>query len=195
MSLSDPFVRRPVLTSLLTVTASAQDVRYSVIVPGNGQLVTEIAVFNAADALNDAAFSRYIGDRNVRTEDDARAYIRTGAMASYAQHGHGLYLVESKELHGPIGTCGILRRKALPDPDLGFAFAADHRGKGFGKEAASAMLAHARELGMPRLAAIVSPENEPSRRLLEGLGFGFQRMVRMAEDEPEILYLVRELSA
>ena len=109
--------------------------------------------------LNDAAFIRYIGDRNVRTEDDARAYIRTGAMASYAQHGHGLYLVESKELHGPIGTCGILRRKALPDPDLGFAFAADHRGKGFGKEAASAMLAHARDLGMPRIAAIVSPEN------------------------------------
>ncbi len=144
--------------------------------------------------LNDAAFLRYIGDRNVRTEDEARAYIRTGAMASYAQHGHGLYLVTSKETGEPIGTCGILRRETLPDPDLGFAFAPEHRAKGYGREAAAAVLEYARNsLGMTRMAAIVSPDNEPSLRALTRLGFAFERMVRMKEDEPEILYLACEL--
>ena len=144
--------------------------------------------------LNDEAFIRFIGDRQVRTEEEARAYIRTGAMASYAEHGHGLYLVESRQLRVAIGTCGILRREALPDPDLGFAFAAEHRAKGYGREAASAVLQYAKNvLGIARIAAIVSPANEPSLRLLYSLGFLFERMVRMTEDEPEILYLTREL--
>lgn len=144
--------------------------------------------------LNDEAFLRFIGDRNVRTDEEARAYIRTGAMASYEQHGHGLYLVVSKESGEPVGTCGILRREPLPDPDLGFAFAAEHRSKGYGREAASAVLEYARtSLGMTRMAAIVSPGNEPSLRVLASLGFAFERMVRMAETEPEILYLACEL--
>lgn len=141
--------------------------------------------------LNDAAFLRFIGDRNVRTDDDARDYIRTGPMASYEQHGHGLYLVVAKEDRKPVGICGILRREALPDPDLGFAFTAEHRGNGYGTEAAAAVLAYARDaLGMTRMAAIVSPDNEPSLRALARLGFAFERKVRMKEDEPEILYLV-----
>lgn len=144
--------------------------------------------------LNDEAFIRFIGDRKVRTEAEARTYIRTGAMASYEQHGHGLYLVASKEHGAPIGTCGILKRDALPDPDLGFAFLAGHRALGYGREAASATLEHARRvLGISRMAAIVSPENVPSLRLLRGLGFTFERMVRMAEEEPEIFYLARDL--
>jgi RimJ/RimL family protein N-acetyltransferase len=43
---------------------------------------------------------------------------------------------------------------------------------------------------MTRMAAIVSPDNEPSLRALARLGFAYERMVRMKEDEPEILYLV-----
>jgi RimJ/RimL family protein N-acetyltransferase len=145
--------------------------------------------------LNDEAFLRFIGDRNVRTEDEARAYIRNGALASYEANAYGLYLVESKEHGAPVGLCGVLRRDILPDPDLGFAFRAEHRSRGYGKEAAAATLEYARHtLGFPRIAAIVSPENAASLRLLHGLGFAFERMVRMTEGEPEILYLVRELN-
>lgn len=144
--------------------------------------------------LNDEAFIRFIGDRKVRTIDEARAYIRNGAIASYETHGFGLYLVQSKELGAPIGLCGVLKRDSLPDPDLGFAFTAEHRSRGYGREAAVATLAYARhELGIGRIGAIVSPDNAASRRLLQGLGFTYERMVRMADDEPEILYLTREL--
>ena len=144
--------------------------------------------------LNDEAFLRFIGDRNVRTEDEARAYIRNGAMASYEANGYGLYLVESRKHGAPIGLCGVLKREVLPDPDLGFAFSAEHRSRGYGREAAAATLEYARRtLGFQRIAAIVSPGNEASLRLLHALGFAFERMVRMTEEEPEIFYLAREL--
>src|SRR5262249_38684677 len=72
--------------------------------------------------LNEPSFIRNIGDRGVRTLDAARAYIENGPVASYARHGFGLYLVELLASGAPIGICGILKRDALPDPDLGFAF-------------------------------------------------------------------------
>lgn len=47
--------------------------------------------------LNDADFLRHIGDRGVRSVEDAEAYIRDGAVASYEAHGFGLYVVESND--------------------------------------------------------------------------------------------------
>ncbi len=44
--------------------------------------------------LNEPSFIRYIGDRGVRNETDARTYILEGPMDSYARHGFGLYMVE-----------------------------------------------------------------------------------------------------
>lgn len=144
--------------------------------------------------LNDAAFLRFIGDRGVRSLEDAHAWIEAGPRASYERNGFGLYVVETRNPVTTVGMCGILKRDQLPDPDLGFAFAAEHRAKGYGGEAASAVLEYARDsLGLTRIAAIVSPDNAPSLRALTKLGFVFERMVRMAENEPEILYLACEL--
>lgn len=125
--------------------------------------------------LNDPDFLRFIGDRAVRTLDDARAYLRSGPIASYRQHGFGLFLVEDAEAQ-PIGFCGLLRRTELPDVDLGFAFLPEHRGNGYALEAAAATLAFGfEELHLPRIAAIVAPDNARSVRLLGKLGM---RLVR-----------------
>lgn len=125
--------------------------------------------------MNDPDWLRYIGDRGVRTVDDAAKYIRDGAVAMYARHGVGLYLVETKA-GTPVGLCGLIRRDFLEDLDIGFAFSAAHRRKGYAREASIAMLAHARDaLAVDRVAAIVSPDNAASIQLLEGLGFAFDR--------------------
>jgi len=143
--------------------------------------------------LNDAAFLRFIGDRGVRTPDDALGWITNGPAASYARHGHGLYLVSLRNGGTPIGICGILRRDNLADPDLGFAFLPEFRSQGYGREAATAALRQAREaLGIGRIAAIVSPDNAASIGLLRKLGFVPEGMVRMSEDEPEIELHVNE---
>ena len=126
--------------------------------------------------LNEPSFLRYIGDKKVRTLDDARQYILNGPVATYERHGFGLYQVELKDSHTPIGMCGLLKREELPQPDIGFAFLPDFWNKGFAFEAAAAVLNDARKrMKLDRVLAIVNPDNEPSIRLLEKLGFRFER--------------------
>jgi len=139
------------------------------------------------ELLNEPSFLRYIGDKGVRTEADARRYVETGPLASYERFGFGLLRVELKESGEPIGMCGLLKRDALPDVDVGFAFLPRFWSKGYAFESASAVLAHARDaLGLRRVLAITSPDNEASIRLLGKLGFRFERMARVPEDGPEV---------
>lgn len=141
------------------------------------------------DLVNDPDWLRYIGDRNVRTLADARAYLRDGPIAMYARFGFGLYLVELREGRVPIGVCGLLRRDVLEDVDLGFALLPSFRARGYAFEAAAATLAYAREtLALSRVVAIVSPENRPSIRLLEKLGLWFERMIRLPDGSDVCLF-------
>jgi RimJ/RimL family protein N-acetyltransferase len=144
------------------------------------------------ELLNDAAFIRHIGDKGVRSEADAVAYVEAGPRASYARHGFGLLAVERRDTGEAIGICGLLKRDALPEPDLGFAYLERARGQGFAEEAARAVLRHAGEtLGLSRILAITSPDNEASIGLLRKLGFRFAGMARMAEGDAEVRLYAR----
>jgi ribosomal-protein-alanine N-acetyltransferase len=123
--------------------------------------------------LNDADFLRHIGDKGVRTREDALDYLRIGPWASYAAHGHGLWRVGLRDAADtPIGMCGLLRRDWLDAPDIGYAFLPAARGQGLAQEAADAVMRLARErYGLARVLAIVNPENGASIRLLERAGF------------------------
>lgn len=145
--------------------------------------------------LNEPSFLQYIGDRNVRNVDDARRYIASGPVESYARNGFGLYLVERKEDGSPLGMCGLLRRDTLPEVDIGFAFLPAHWGRGYAFEAASAAIEHARSVvGLRRLVAIVSPDNEASMKLLARLGFTSAGWVQLTPDEPAIRLFSMELA-
>ncbi|WP_309670757.1 GNAT family N-acetyltransferase [Gemmatimonas sp.] len=123
------------------------------------------------ELLTDPDWMRYIGDRGVRTIDDARTYLANGPMASYATNGFGLYRVSLREGGIPIGMCGLLKRDALPDVDIGFAFLPAYRAQGYALEAAAAIVADARDrLGLTRILAIVTPGNVGSIRVLQKLG-------------------------
>ncbi len=74
--------------------------------------------------LNEPSFLENIGDRGVRSLDDARAYLAKGPLASYEQHGFGLFHVSLKAGGDAIGMCGLLKRDWLDAPDVGFAFSA-----------------------------------------------------------------------
>ena len=146
------------------------------------------------ELLNDAAFLRYIGDRNVRSLEDARKYIADGPVASHAAHGFGLDLVIRKADGAPIGICGLLKRETLPEPDIGFAYLAPYCGAGFGHEAAERCLQHARDvLGVPRVLAITSPDNTASIHLLEKLGFGFERLTALSPGADDVRLFSKSL--
>lgn len=138
----------------------------------------ELRALDASDAafilrlLNEPSFLRHIGDKKVRTLDDARRYIDTGPAASYARHGFGLLRVGLRESGLAAGICGLLQRDTLPGPDLGFAFLPAYWSCGYARESAQAVLRDARErLGLDRILAITSPDNDGSARLLLRLGF------------------------
>jgi [ribosomal protein S5]-alanine N-acetyltransferase len=134
--------------------------------------------------LNEPSFLRYIGDRGVRDLDDARRYIADGPVAGYARYGHGLMRVDRKADGATVGMCGVLKRDALPDPDIGFSFLPEYWSQGYALEAAQAALAHARAtLALGRIVAITTVDNAPSMRLLEKLGFRFERMIGMGDEE------------
>lgn len=129
--------------------------------------------------LNEPSFIRNIGDRGVRSLEDARRYLAEGPIASYARHGHGLYGVELKASGVPAGMCGLIKRDYLEDPDVGFAFLPEFWGRGYAFESGAAVVTHGFEsLGLRRILGIVSPGNAASIGVLAKLGLRYERMVR-----------------
>ena len=150
----------------------------------------ELLPFTEGDAdfvfrlLNEPSFLRYIGDRGVHDLESARRYIEDGPVASYARHGHGLMRVVRKADGEALGMCGVLKRDTLPDVDIGFSFFPAFWSQGYALESAGAVMRQARDvLGVGRILAITSQDNEPSMRLLGKLGFRFDKMVTMGTEE------------
>jgi RimJ/RimL family protein N-acetyltransferase len=142
------------------------------------------------ELVNDPAFIEHIGDRGLRTLEDARRALVEGPITMQREYGHSLYLVERKIDGAAIGMCGLIKRDTLEDVDIGYAFLPAFRGCGYAFEAAQAVLAHAATLGIVRLAAITSPANVASNQLLRKLGLRFQRVVHLMPDGQESnLYL------
>lgn len=158
-------------------------------------LSTEDAWF-ILELVNDRSFIENIGDRNVRSSVEARAYIRAGAMKTYAQRGVGTHAVTLKDGGAPIGVCGLLKRDVFEDHDLGFAFLPRYWAKGYALESAAAVLEHSREtLGLTRIVAFTSLDNAPSMRLLEKLGFLFEKVVPFGDEQVRLFSVDLRASA
>ncbi len=144
------------------------------------------------ELLNDPSFLRNVGDRKVRSIDEAIQYIAKGPQASYEKNGFGMWLVELKGSGEPIGICGLVKRDALEDIDIGYAFLPRFWSKGYALESTTAVQRYAFDvIGVPRLLAVVNEDNERSIRVLGRLGMNYERMVQLAPDEQEIrLYAI-----
>jgi RimJ/RimL family protein N-acetyltransferase len=153
-------------------------------------VLRQLSVDDAAfilELLNDPSWLRFIGDKGVRTLAQARDYIARGPVAMYERLGFGLCLTERRTDGIPIGLCGLVKRDSLDDVDIGFAFLPTYRAQGYATEAASAVLPYGRDiLGLKRIVAIASPDNDASARLLAKLGFKFQRMQKLRGDDDEV---------
>jgi RimJ/RimL family protein N-acetyltransferase len=148
------------------------------LVPGDAPFILQL--------LNEPSFLRFIGDKGVRTLDDGRAYIAK-QIASYEGFGFGLYLTERKQDGAAIGICGLVKRDALDDVDVGFAFVPAFWSQGYAVEAASATIAHAAAvLKLPRVVAITNSDNIGSIHVLNKVGLRFRGMTRLSPDGPDL---------
>ena len=137
--------------------------------------------------LNEPGFLEFIGDKGVRTLENAREYLSKGPLESYRRYGFGLYLVSLRADRTPVGICGLVKRDTLVDPDVGFAFLEEHWSKGYASEAAAAVLAYGRNtLGIERIVAITAIDNRGSMAVLEKIGLTLERRVRLVDDGKEL---------
>jgi RimJ/RimL family protein N-acetyltransferase len=140
------------------------------------------------ELVNEPSWLRFIGDKNVHCIADAERYIAEGPGRSYANHGFGLFLTETRSDRTPVGICGLIKRDTLPDVDIGFAFLPRFWNQGYAYEAARATLDYARDtLGIGRVVAVTLAENASSIRLLERLGLRAAGPVRLADDAEELV--------
>jgi len=137
---------------------------------------------------NDPDFIRFVGDRGVRTLDEARVAMREGVLKLYREFGYGPYRLT---LHGSgeaMGICGLFKRDNLEYPDIGYGLLPAFCGSGFAFEAARAVTEHALEhMKLAELCAIVTPENTRSVHLLEKLGMVAGEQIRMPGDNEDVV--------
>lgn len=141
--------------------------------------------------VNDPSWLRYIGDRKVYSVEDAEQYLLNNNIKSYRELGFGFWKVVSKESGEPMGSAGLGKRPYLDDVDLGFAFLPEYVGKGYAYEASKAIIRHAAEnFAIHKLVAFTTKTNHASIRLLQKLGFEYDRILDL-EGEELNLYSLR----
>jgi len=99
-----------------------------------------------------------------------------------------------KDSATPIGVCGLIKRDTLDDVDLGFALLPEFCGQGYALESAAAVIDFAdHAIGLKRMVAITSLDNDASIHLLEKLGFGFESLLQLTNDAPALRLFGRSL--
>ncbi|MBP7498984.1 MAG: GNAT family N-acetyltransferase [Chryseobacterium sp.] len=135
------------------------------------------------------SFIKFIGDRNLRTKEDAEKYILNRFRPQLERLGFGNYVVIHKELNKKIGAVGIFEREGLDVLDIGFSFFPEFEGKGYAYESASNLKEIAKnDFGVSKLSAITSKENYSSQKLIEKLGLKFQKLVTLPDETEELMY-------
>ncbi|PCJ48664.1 MAG: GNAT family N-acetyltransferase [Gammaproteobacteria bacterium] len=145
----------------------------------DGKLVLEL--FNQRDCV------RFIGDKNIKSLEDAENYITEKFLGLYRTYGFCLYIVEHKELNESVGICGLVKRESLEDADIGFAILTKFQGNGYVTEAAKAVKNYAfKTLGINRLVGITDKQNVASSRVLEKIGLVFEKNIQLEGETKEV---------
>jgi RimJ/RimL family protein N-acetyltransferase len=128
----------------------------------------------------------------LQDETQTRAGLASN-IAHWDEHGFGLYSVRNPSDGRFWGRCG-LRHVHVDDADeveIGWAIVADQWGNGYATEAARANLDLAfGTLGLHDIVSFTLPYNDPSRRVMEKLGFLYEKDCWHAE-LPHVLYRLR----
>ena len=81
--------------------------------------------------MNDKDWIKNIGDRGIRTIEEAEEYIRTRFLKTYNEVGFGFYSLIIKETQQIIGIAGLVDREGIDHIDIGYGMLPEYRGKGY----------------------------------------------------------------
>ena len=141
------------------------------------------------ELLNSPKWLLHIGDRKVRTIEDAQNYIAAKITPQLERLGYSNYTVIRKSDHAKMGTCGLYDRDDVDGIDIGFAFLPQYEKQGYAFEAASVLMEAAfREFSISQLNAYTTRSNIDSQRLLEKLGMRFEKFTYLPDDPEELMF-------
>ena len=124
-------------------------------------------------------------------QDEARTREGLAKMrAHWADHGFGLYILRARDDGRFVGRCGLRHTEVdgEQEVEVGWSIVADEWGKGYATEAAREQVGLAfGELGFENIVSFTLPFNTASRRVMEKLGFGYEKECWYA-DLPHVLY-------
>ena len=144
--------------------------------------------------VNSPNWIKFIGDRKIRSIEDSEKYLTKGPLKSYIENGFGLWLIVLKHTLMPIRICGILKRDYLEDLDIGFALLPEYERNGYGFEAAKATLTFAKhKLKLSRIVGFTVGYNNNSINLLNKLGFKFEKMINIPNDDEDLALFAKSL--
>ena len=139
-----------------------------------------LSIFNEAEVI------RFTGNRKLRTLHDAKNYLCRSVFAMQEKQGFSLYLCRRREDNQPVGLAGLVKRPGMQHPEIAYAIADAHCGRGYAFEAANAVLIYARDhLAIDTLQGITHPENQASVHLLKKMGFEDKGLVQVPAIEGE----------
>jgi len=126
---------------------------------------------------SDPAVHLYLGNNPVKHIDEIYPLIEN-LQWQYKEFGIARMAVILKETNEFLGWAGLKRERNLPNRgifiDLGYRFLKKHWGKGYGSEAAKALVDYGfNELKLERINAYADTGNEASRKILEKAGLRF----------------------
>lgn len=128
------------------------------------------------DMWQDPVVVRHFGGQPVAAEDSWNRLLRY--VGHWAVNGYGLWAVEEIETGRFIGDVGLFEgRRALGErfdtaPEAGWVLLPAGHGKGYAREAMNAALRWGQsEHRWPRTVCMIDPENMPSLKTAEALGY------------------------
>jgi RimJ/RimL family protein N-acetyltransferase len=132
--------------------------------------------------MGDSEVNRYVGDGALDREEASALFDRVFPV--YDERRFAVWAVERADTGRAVGHAELKPRAGELGLELIYLLGRDSWGQGFGAELARALRDHAlATLRVQRVIATIDPRNEPSRRILSGLGFRFVREWQEPEDD------------
>lgn len=139
--------------------------------------------------LNSPKWLEFIGDRNIRTVEDAENFIDEKMLTQLYRLGFSNYTIIRKTDLKKIGTCGLYDREGLEGIDIGYALLPEFEGKGYAFEAAEKIKNVALvDFRLGTINGITSKENMASQKLLQKLGLKLFGTKKLPGEEVELMF-------
>lgn len=140
------------------------------------------------ELLNTAGWLKFIGDRNIKTSEDADKYIQK--IVSNPDINYSVVTLDDTET--AIGLVTLIKRNYLDHPDIGFAFLSAYNKQGYAFEATKEVLNDLlNSAEHSTILATTIKENSSSIQLLKKLGFSFSKKITH-EDLTLELYVIHK---